>query len=229
MSRVIFRPLAAWTDRTTVTRTSGSKFKTEWAKTLRMLREEADWLHADLAIVQVVTASPDDLRQDGMLRARAQVLHPGAVVTLETSRGPLRFATDRHESRYYNDPPEWQMNVHAIVLGLGALRAVDRYGITTAAEQYTGFLQIGSGPVTQPAPGAIALPAGMTTPEAVAALAELAGLSSAIDPADETVVKLAYRKAARTLHPDTPGGGDRAKWDRLNDAMRALGVNGEPS
>lgn len=32
-----------------------------------------------------------DLRLDGTLRKHAKVLHPGAVVTLTTPAGPLRF------------------------------------------------------------------------------------------------------------------------------------------
>lgn len=42
----------------------------------------------------------------------------------------------------------WQHNVRSIALGLGALRAVDRYGISRRGEQYSGFraaLTSGSG------------------------------------------------------------------------------------
>lgn len=36
-------------------------------------------------------------------------------------------------------------NLHAIALGLEALRAVDRHGITSSAEQYAGFAQLTAG------------------------------------------------------------------------------------
>jgi hypothetical protein len=39
----------------------------------------------------------------------------------------------------------WEHNVRSIALGLEALRAVDRYGITRRGEQYAGFMQLTSG------------------------------------------------------------------------------------
>ena len=206
------RPLERWPDPETEQRRSGSAFKTPWNGTLGLLYREAQHLGADLIVIQVVTAS-SRTKVDGSIPANASVTHAGAVVSMDTPRGPLRFATDAHESRYLRDKPEWQMNVHAIALGLQALRAVDRYGITTTGQQYTGWLQIES--------GAIALPAGLTKDEAAAVIGEMAGWRIPPDWMDPRVVQLAYRDAARLHHPDA--GGDRANWDRLEAAMRALG------
>lgn len=211
--RHTIRPLDRWPEQNTSPRRSGSIFKTPWDKTLQMLGKEAEHLGADLIVIEIVAPDSARKRADGSIHAATKSTHPGAVVNLTTPRGPLRFATDAHEARYYNDPPEWQMNVHAITLGLHALRAVDRYGITSSGQQYTGWLQIES--------GAIALPAGMTKDEAAAVIGEMAGWRIPPDWMDPRVVQLAYRDAARLHHPDA--GGDRANWDRLEAAMRALG------
>lgn len=77
-----------------------------------------------------------------VLRAVAEVLFRGVVVSLDTPSGPLRFATDSYEQRSSRDLRSWQANVRAVTLGLEALRAVDRHGITHRAEQYQGWRAI---------------------------------------------------------------------------------------
>lgn len=55
-------------------------------------------------------------------------------VALQAATDPSRrlvYATDACE--------DWRHNVRSIALGLEALRAVDRYGITRKGEQYAGF------------------------------------------------------------------------------------------
>jgi hypothetical protein len=57
-------------------------------------------------------------------------------------RRRVAFHTDRH--RGYAS--SWRDNLRAIVLGLRALRAVSRYGITEGiGEQYAGFAQLTAG------------------------------------------------------------------------------------
>jgi len=207
VSRVVFRPLPAWTDPEKVDRRSAATFRAPWDKTLRKLREEAELLGADEAVIQVVVAEAD-LRQDGMLRTRARVLHPGAVVSMDTRHGPLRYATDTYEARYPGDV-DWQANVRAIALALEALRAVDRYGVTRRGEQYVGWQAL---PAT---------PADPTTPrEAVALLAHLARLDFTPDPGNTAAIEAAYRAAARHAHPDH--GGNPEDFKRLQLAMRIL-------
>jgi hypothetical protein len=116
VSRAVFRPLPAWTDPQTMNRRP-NPFRAPWDATLRLLRDEADHLGASEVVVQVV-ASEADVRQDGMLRARAAVGHPGAVVSMDTRHGPLRYATDRFRGQYHSNPPDWQVNVRAIALAL---------------------------------------------------------------------------------------------------------------
>jgi hypothetical protein len=194
--RYTFRPLAAWTDPETPDRRSSNVFKADWDSTLRLLRFEAEQLDASSMVVQVVTTEAD-LRQDGMLRTRAQVLHPGAVVSLDTPRGPLRFATDMYEQRWGYGLTSWQANVRAIALGLEALRAVDRYGITHRAEQYRGWLQLTAG---DGAP--------TTLEEALALLDSFGGPKAAV----------------RATHPDR--GGDPQLFRRVMAARRLIEQNG---
>jgi hypothetical protein len=48
----------------------------------------------------------------------------------------------RYEVSTYTD---WQDNVRGIALGLHALRAVDRYGVTKRGEQYAGWKALSQG------------------------------------------------------------------------------------
>jgi hypothetical protein len=189
-------------------------FRAKWDATLKLLQYEVEQLDADLFVVQVVVDEAD-LRQDGMLRTRAVVRHPGAVVSLDSKHGPLRFACDTYEQRYYSDPPSWQANVRAIALGLQALRAVDRYGVTKRGEQYRGWQAIGAEAHT-----------GMTVEQAAEYLAAHAGngfVGADLLASPEQRAK-AFRAAARTLHPDY--GGDPEQFRRLTAARALLDQGG---
>ena len=73
-----------------------------------------------------------------MPRSGAKVpAHPGIEVSFESRHGRLVYATDVCVF--------WEHNVRSIALGLEALRAVDRYGITRRGEQYAGWKQLGQG------------------------------------------------------------------------------------
>jgi hypothetical protein len=58
-------------------------------------------------------------------------------VSLDSRHGSLTYATDAYDG--------WQANVRAIALSMQALRAVDRYGVSTKGEQYRGWSAIDSG------------------------------------------------------------------------------------
>lgn len=88
-------------------------------------------------------------------------------------------------------------------LGLQSLRAVDRYGISRSGEQYTGWL-------------AIAGAAPLTTGQAMQVLRDSAPDSKADEPLDRLM-----RWAKAGAHPDRHDG-DRAPWDRVEQAIRAL-------
>ena len=208
--QVRFRPIQ-WTGPTTpaINRRSRSTFKAGWQNTLTLLERELDHLRA-LDVIIEADFGEQDIRIDGWPRGNArQPVFPGVRVAFGSKHGPLIYGTDTCDY--------WQHNLRSIALGLEALRAVDRYGITARAEQYTGFRAIGSG---LPMP-ATAEPE-MTRERAIVELRRLAGWD--FDPSDapDQVLKLGYRAAARLHHPDA--GGDPAAWIRLQQAARVLGI-----
>lgn len=213
--RIVIRPLANWPDPVTGERQSAAKFKSTWADTTKLLAKEAELLGADLVVIEVVSVS-GRTRVDGSLPANARIDHPGAIVSLETRRGALRFATDMYESRYSNDLPSWQANVRAIALGMEALRAVDRHGITSSGQQYRGFEAIESGAITTPVV--------MSNADAAGVLSVAAGWApNTICPNNPAadVLRLAFRKATKAGHPQF--GGKPEQWARVEEAYRVLG------
>lgn len=133
----MFRALTVWPYPPTPAdrRRSRHTFKAPWSRTLDDLDRELRMLHAyDLVIG--AGFRDQDLRIDGLPRANApNPIHPGIELSFTTSQhGRLVYHTDVCEW--------WQHNVRSIALGLEALRAVDRYDITTSGQQYAGFRQI---------------------------------------------------------------------------------------
>lgn len=209
-----FRPLGAWTEGNTEDRRRRSTFKATWSDTLRLLRRELAHLDAQNVVIQA-DFHERDLRIDGTgPRADArQPLHPGVRVAFDSRHGPLTYATDSCEF--------WQHNVRSIALGLAALRAVDRYGVTRRGEQYTGWAQLGPGAAT-PMNGA------MSRDEAFALVVRLhpAALSTtdvADLAADPDLLRRVFRLARAQVHPDRNDGDGRA-FLRLEQAGRALGL-----
>lgn len=155
--RATFRPLPTWPYPTQTERPA--MYQATYSRTLQQLERELEAIDAREPIIGVVTDEAS-IRIDGMMRADAKVRHPGVEVSFEVPTGSgwrrLAFHTDRHKG--YSD--SWQHNLRAIVLGLEALPAVDRYGITETGEQYAGF---------------VALPSGAPDPERGRKLVERAG------------------------------------------------------
>lgn len=136
---VTFRPIALWPhDATPVSaRRSRWTFKAAWSDTLSKLQYELERLGARNIVIGCGLREAD-IRQDGWPRSNArEPSHPGVEVSFDTRHGRLVYATDVCE--------RWEHNVRAIALGLEALRAVDRHGITRRGEQYAGFKQLGAG------------------------------------------------------------------------------------
>lgn len=135
---VTLRPLTAWPHQDTRQRRSRHTFKAGWQDTLDLLRRELRHLQASNVVIGTGFRE-EDLRLDGMPRSGARDPgHPGIELSFDTpTHGRLVYATDTCQS--------WQHNVRSIALGLEALRAVDRYGITRRGEQYAGWRQLESG------------------------------------------------------------------------------------
>jgi len=206
-----FRPLR-WTEPSTPAeeRRSRYTFKAGWQSTLTLLDRELDYLEAQDFVIEA-DFTEADLRLDGMPRSSARPpIHPGVRVAFESKFGPLIYSTDSCSF--------WQHNVRSIALGLEALRAVDRYGVTKRGEQYTGWKAIGSGP---------SIPMGgngqMTREDAARFIATHSGSNAYDVPqilVDPEWRAKAYRYAARRLHPDQGGTADL--FQQLQDAKRVL-------
>ena len=130
--RYEIRPLV-WSGPQCPRRWPSSRFKAKWDSTLELLGRETDLLDASVVVLQLDVIE-GDIRRDGMLRASAKVGFPGVRVSFDSKHGPLTYATDRYEQLYSDDMPGWQANVRAVALALEALRAVDRYGISSSGE-----------------------------------------------------------------------------------------------
>jgi hypothetical protein len=95
-------------------------------------------------------------------------------------------------------------------MAMAALRSVDRYGVTDGREQYAGFKAL---------PPAPAKPTAMTWEAASDVLLAAAGVVGA-NMANPEIAERVYRAAAKRHHPDR--GGDRARWDEIDEAWRVI-------
>ncbi|MDJ0006490.1 molecular chaperone DnaJ [Gordonia alkanivorans] len=201
------RPIEHWPGKLTANRMR-SQFSAPWRATLDLLDRELWHLGPagrNAPAVLQIAMREQDFRIDGMPRANARPDHPGVILAIESTKGPLSFPCDRFLT--------WQDNLRAIALSLEALRKIDRYGITPNAEQYTGWKQL---------PGGTATSASAFT----AVDAEMLILAVADLPIGDVVtLDEAYRKARRNAHPDR-NHGDRISWDAVEaaaDTLRAAG------
>lgn len=151
MIPVTFRPLPIWPHPPTpaANRRSVWTFKAGWDNTLNLLDRELRHLGAREAVLGVALEE-HHIRIDGWPRASAPIglAHPGVEITFSAPDRtvPVSTATRRIQLTYATDACEhWQHNVRSIALGLEALRAVDRHGITRRGEQYAGFRALTAG------------------------------------------------------------------------------------
>jgi hypothetical protein len=213
--RYTTRPLTTWDGaRTPVAqRRSRWAFKASWSDTLDLLERELQYIGARDVILEA-DFREQDLRMDGMPRSNArQPVDPAVRIAFESKHGSLVYSADTCEF--------WQHNVRSIALGLQALRAVDRYGISRRAEQYRGYRQIGGSPAIVP-------DAPLDPPAAALAVARAAypyssGPAQAIAAgilAGDQDLEVVARRARRRTHPDA--GGSTEAFQRVEDALRVL-------
>ena len=193
----------------------GSPFTVKWHQVLDLLQREYEML-AGRSLVIEVDVPESGIRNDGLLRADARAASPAVRIAFESKHGPITMATDRFVRQPYRSTsmPDWQHNVYAIAKALEALRMVDRYGVTKRGEQYTGWKAL-------PAGSGIA-PTGMTTNTAVRVITQEAGLTP--DPAGVALrvgLPNLLRSAKAHAHPDR-NGGDRSRWDAVEQAEQVL-------
>lgn len=194
-----------------------SNFSTSWTDTEALLHREIRLLGA-FEYVMEIDMDERYFRIDGNPRANAVANSPAVAISFEDATSPMEFLC--------GDFYAWQDNVLAIAKGLEALRMIERYGITHAADQYAGFKALGSG---------IAMPAAqMTVEEAVTFMLETSGGEwrrqvgrdgwtpevremLRTDPAFRGKV---FKVCAQGLHPDA--GGDPVLFDKLVKARDLL-------
>lgn len=205
MIALTFHPLDRWPYPDRRDRRGHYIFRATWGETLDLLDRELGYLEAFRVVLQA-DFRERDLRADGWPRADARTpQHPGVILSFESRVGPQRYATDAHDF--------WQHNVRGIALGLEALRAVDRYGITRSGEQYAGWKQLTAG-------------SGITTE---AAALHLIGRLAAVPMSElrQPDRRRAYRHALIRAHPDN--GGTSELLAEVRDAGRVLGITREDS
>lgn len=195
----IFRPLV---NRPPDRERYRSRFRSRWLQTLHALDRELQHLGVRRAVIQI-DCDESQIRQDGWPRSDARVRGPAVALSFECDRGHLTYPCDT-----YNN---WQDNIRAIALGLEALRAVDRYGITSNGEQYRGWKAL------------TFRDAEFTTAEKAAEfLSRLekvpAGKSDIL--ASAVVAQRAYTAATTNYHPDR--GGDPQGFQKILAARDTL-------
>jgi hypothetical protein len=117
----------------------GARLRAHWETVLDRLEDEIDKLKGSDVVIGVVV-DETQIGFSGNLKAggRTRFMHRGVEVSFDTpKRGRLVFHTDAYD--------DVTANLRAIGLGLEALRAVDRHGITSTDEQYAGFAALGPG------------------------------------------------------------------------------------
>lgn len=163
-----------------------SQFRTTWARSLDGLEAEIERVGGSDVLVGIV-AAPDQFTLAGQPKNGFKVLHRGVEVSFDTKdRGRLVFRTAVF--------PTIHDNIHAIAKGMAALRAVDRYGITSGNEQYEGFKALAAGDLGP-------------DPERGKRLAEESG---------------GIRAALKAHHPDH--GGDERDFRDVEAYKRAVGA-----
>lgn len=187
-------------------------FKSGYTSTMELLDRELRMVRAESAVVQLATEH--FRKSDGLPYSDATPDHPGVIVSFikvvtdkfgQRVRVPLSFPADRFLT--------WETNLRAIAIALEDLRRIDRYGVTSNAEQYLGFKAL-------PPPGP-EHPSVLTVDEAARIVAS--GVSGCV-PADVLKhpdnYRRAYRERAFVLHDDK--GGDPAEWAKLQAAKSLL-------
>ncbi|QLF84204.1 DnaJ-like chaperonin [Gordonia phage Pytheas] len=204
-ARMTLRPIERWPGKLTANRVS-SQFSAPWRSTLTLLDRELWYLGPagrNAPAVLQIAMREQDFRLDGMPRANARPGHPGVILAIESTKGPLSFPCDRFIT--------WQDNLRAIALSLEALRKIDRYGITPNAEQYTGWKQL---------PGGGGAVVSMSVEHATTVIQEYGGADADLEKA--------YRRAQFATHPDR-NDDSRVLWDSVEAAAAVLRAAGKLS
>lgn len=203
---LVFRPIQNWNgpDRCV---DKNDRFERTGTQTQIDLRCELAIIGVGQAIIQA-DVSDDDIRRDGMFRARATFRTSRIVVGFtHPKQGPVAFPCWTYRDAW--------ANLRAIVMTLEALRTVERHGVTRNAQQYTGWKALPEGDGAAPfAVGEFSSPLA-----AAEYIVKIAGIGDChISPTamvrSAEPLRLAYRAACRRSHPDQ--GGSEEVMRRVN-------------
>ena len=202
--RVSFRPIEGWPgEQTPDHQKKTGAFQSTWTRTLERLEYELERLDAEACVISLAL-NDGDIRIDGWPKAKARPLHAGVILQFEGRYGRQSFVCDTYAL--------WQHNVHAIMLTLEALRAVDRYGATRGGQQYEGFR-----PELEAAPD---YPT--TRAQALDVLQMAAGVpfDRRLPELPDGSVRHLVKRALLTSHPDQ--GGSEESFIRVNKAREII-------
>lgn len=189
------------------------RFKAGWFKTRDLLFGELKRINVDRALLYT-SHKKSDRSADGWVREDRKPPHPGVV--LEFDKWDLKYNRFNKLRFPCNTYELFEDNLRAIALALEALRAVDRYGVTTGA-QYTGYKAL---PPAEPGTP------GQTPEQAAEFIVNSSGLSKkfwTIEAMleDRAAGEYVYKAAAKRLHPDKEGG-DQVQFARLETSMQLV-------
>jgi hypothetical protein len=201
MLDVRFRPLEKWREKTPLGSKNG-QFKMPFNDTLDHLEYELRALKATDVLIEA-GFSLAQIRNDGWPRGGQEPNHAGVVLYFKRGADTLRFACGTYRT--------WRQNLHAVMLTLEALRAIDRYGATSGHEQYTGFKQLPPGTESVWSVDSAATWLAARTPW-------VKDGAAIID--DYDTYRRAYRESAASLHPDR--GGSTELFQALGEVARVL-------
>ncbi len=184
----------------------GSRFRSQWSKTLNDLDNELRRIGVRRAVIEM-DVEEKDIRNDGLPRSTARPASPRVRISFSyPDVGELQYPCDTYD--------DWRDNIRAIVKTLAAQRAMDRYGATRLHQQYTGWKQ---------------LPEADSETMTVQAAAQFICENNA-DNFDRptpisviespSIAKSAYREASKRLHPDS--GGTDTEFATLTKAKATL-------
>lgn len=179
--RTVFRS----SSRFATTSTDSSKRATH-SRAVDFLQSELDHLGAK----ECVLSTNLETRIDGLPRSgQAQPSDPGAAVYFQLKGKSRVLACDTWN--------QVQCNIWAIAKHIEALRGIDRWGVGSIEQAFTGYAAL-------PAPG-----------QGTGSRAwEILGIPAG---SDEQAVRAAYKAKAMTAHPDR--GGSLDAWHALNEAF----------
>lgn len=205
---ITFKHLPKWVDEDRYDYYLNCPFKATFFKSKQLLQDELR--RVDAQNVTVYTSHPpQQITRDGWPRADRQPPDPGIVLEFD------KLTDDGHWQRLRfpcGTFKLWEENLRAIALALEALRKIDRYGVVTGA-QYAGFKAL---------PPAEEGSEGQTVEQAADFVAKCAGMEGmgAQVLSNPVFGDLAYKTAAKQLHPDK--GGDAKIFQKLESSMRMV-------